>query len=89
VSRAAPPTADELTAAFEDLLNDPTGGLDGDTVAAIERVWAAGANPPAALVSAARHELEMQLDDTHVREAQDRDDAISNEVAARQDTTQT
>jgi hypothetical protein len=51
-------------------------------------VWAAGADAPAALVSAARHELEMQLDDTHVREAQDRGDAIFNEVAARQDTTQ-
>ncbi len=46
--RAAPPTADEPTAIFNDLLARPAGdvpddsGLDDETAAAIERVWAAG-----------------------------------------------
>lgn len=82
MSRAAPPSVDELRAIFDELILNPpedgssvpTGtGLDGETVNAIERAWAGGSE---ALATAARHEFELQLDGTHIREAKVRERAI-------------
>lgn len=92
--RSAPPTAAELTTLVEDLLAHPGTdvpddcGLDDDTAAAIGRVWAAGSNASPSLLAAARHELEMQLDGTHAREAMDRQAATFNDVLAEQDSPQ-
>ena len=89
MSQAAPPSAAELTQVFNNLLANPaTGdvpddsGLDDQTAAAIERVWAAGPNPPPALVDAARQELGLQLDGTHAAEAAQYQAAIFDQVAA-------
>lgn len=89
MSRVAPPTADELSAAFNDLIDNepPDGmptdtGLDDQTVAAIQRVWSAGPRPSAALIEAARQELALQLDGTHAREAQASQDAVVGQVLA-------
>jgi hypothetical protein len=89
VSRAAPPTAEELSAAFDDLLNNPNPGaevptdtgLDDETTYAIERVWAAGPDPSPALIAAARQELALQLDGTHAAEGAAREAAIFDQVA--------
>lgn len=67
------PTDDELTATFEDLVNHPEPdamvpsdtGLDDDTIEALNRLWAAGPNPPARLIDAARAEFAAQLDGSH------------------------
>lgn len=83
MSRAAPPTAEELQATFDELIAGPPSdgssvptdtGLDEQTVAAIERSWAAGGNE--SLATGARHEFAMQLDGTHAREAQARQQLI-------------
>lgn len=87
--RAAPPTEAELRATVDDLLASPQDdipdglGLDEGTRAAIERVWAAGPNPPDSLVAAARHEVGLQIDGTHAEEAQALADAIFDEVIAQ------
>jgi hypothetical protein len=81
--RSAPATAAELRAVFDGLINGPGenadvpdgSGLDDETAAAIERVWAAGPNPPHALVAAAREELQLQINGTHAREAAARERA--------------
>lgn len=83
MSRAAPATDEEITAAFERLLASggddgmPSDtGLDADTRAAIERCWTAPDSDM--LVTAARHELAMQLDGTHLAEAEARQAALLN-----------
>jgi hypothetical protein len=43
-------------------------------------VWAAGPDPSPTLIAAARHEFELQLDGTHIREAQDRHRAVVQQV---------
>ena len=72
MSTSAPPTDDELRAAFEQILTGADDGsipsdtgLDDQTLVAVER--AHGADSPAA-TEAARQELEMQIDGTHDRE---------------------
>lgn len=73
MSLAAKPTPDELTATFDAILagspDDPIAsdtGLDQATLAAVDR---ARGGTSAALVEAARQELAMQLDGTHILEA--------------------
>jgi plasmid stabilization system protein ParE len=90
MSRAAPATEAELRAAFDELIAGPTDGrsdvptdtgLDDQTVAAIERAWSAAGST--ALAELARQELELQIDGTHAREAQDAQDAVVADVAAQ------
>lgn len=85
MSRSQPATEQELRDSFDALIAGPPAdnggmptetGLDTQTVAAIERVWAAAPTPPPALLAAARHELDMQLDGSHAREADARNRAI-------------
>jgi hypothetical protein len=87
--RCTPGQRAPATRTFEHLLTKPPAdgadvptdtGLDDDTVTAIERVWAAGPDPSPTLIAAARHEFELQLDGTHIREAQDRHRAVVQQV---------
>lgn len=89
---AKEPTDDELIATFEDLISNPQSdamvpsdtGLDDDTIEALNRLWAAGPNPPQRLIDAAIMEFEAQLDGSHAREAQARMEAtFSAAVTAR------
>lgn len=74
MSRAAPPSVSELQSIFDALIQGSDEGMPSDTgldaltTNAIERVWAAGPDAPQALITAARHELAMQLDGSHARE---------------------
>ena len=88
-----PPTPEELRQTFTELLNNPVSGgsvpsetgLDDETIAAIERVWAASPHPSPRLVDAARAEFAAMLDGTPAREAQARMEA-SFKAALRDET---
>lgn len=87
--RAKPATDEELRVIFNNLVDHPISGgvpsdtgLDDDTIEALNRLWAAGPNPPARLIDAARAEFEAQLDGSHAQEAQDRMVAAFNAAVA-------
>lgn len=89
MSRSQPPTEQELRDSFDALMAAPPAdngdmptetGLDSQTIDAIKRVWAAAPNPPAALIAAARHEFDMQLDGSHAQEADARNRAIFDDA---------
>jgi hypothetical protein len=81
---ARPMTLQGLEASFEGLLAAPVPGarlpsetgLDEETVAAVEAVWAASPNAPEGVVSAARTEFARMLDGTHKHTAETRKRAI-------------
>ena len=88
---AKEPTADELTATFENLVTNPEPGgmvpsdtgLDDDTIEALNRLWAAGPNPPPRLIDAARAEFAAQLDGSHAQESRDRMATIFDAAVAK------
>jgi len=86
----APLSPKELRASLEVLLASPVPGysiptetgLDDATMSAVQAVWDSEQPAPAALVAAARAELERQIDGTHAAATRSRIAALRADIAA-------